>query len=70
LFAYGPADANASPNPHHLLPHLNPDWFYLSSTGLPRLSWKKGKQVVVVVAVEDELRMGDFLMTCTLMTTM
>jgi len=24
--------------PHHLLPHLNPDWFYLSGTGSPRLS--------------------------------
>jgi len=23
------------------LPHLNPDWFYLSGTGLPRLSWVK-----------------------------
>jgi len=22
---------------HHLLPHLNPDWFYLSGTSLPRL---------------------------------
>ena len=30
LFAYGPADATAIPKPHHLLPHLNPDWFYLS----------------------------------------
>jgi len=39
LFAYGPADATAS---HHLLPHLNPDWFYLSGTGLPRLSWERG----------------------------
>ena len=29
------------PETHHLLPHLNPDWFYLSGTGLPRLSWKK-----------------------------
>ena len=38
-WAYGPADASASPN-SHLLPHLNPDWFYLSVTGLPRLSWK------------------------------
>jgi len=28
-----------SPKPHHLLPRLNPDWFYLSGTGLPRLSW-------------------------------
>ena len=37
LFAYGPADATAIPKPHHLLPHLNPDWFYLSGTGLPRL---------------------------------
>jgi len=27
LFAYGPADATAVPKPHHLLPHLNPDWF-------------------------------------------
>ena len=29
------------PKPHHLFPCLNPDWFYLSGTGLPRLSWKK-----------------------------
>jgi len=21
----------------------NPDWFYLSGAGLPRLSWKKGR---------------------------
>jgi len=43
LFAYGPADATAISKPHHLLPHLNPDWFYLFGTGLPRLSWKKGR---------------------------
>jgi len=43
LFAYGPANATAIPKPHHLLPHLNPDWFYLSGTGLPRLSWKRGR---------------------------
>jgi len=30
LFAYGPADATAISKPHHLLPHLHPDWFYLS----------------------------------------
>ena len=30
-------------HPHHLLPHLNPDWFYLSCTGLPRLSGKRGR---------------------------
>ena len=29
------------------LPHINPDWFYVSDTGLPRLSWKTG---VVLVA--------------------
>ena len=29
--------------PRHLLPRLNPDWFYLSATGLPGLSWKKGR---------------------------
>ena len=34
---YGPADATAVPKLHNLLPHLNPDWFYLSDTGLPRL---------------------------------
>ena len=36
LSAYGPADATAIPKPHHLLLHSNPDWFYLSSPGLPR----------------------------------
>ena len=30
------------PKPRHLLPHLNPNWFYLSGTGSPRLSWKRG----------------------------
>ena len=34
MFAYGPADATVFPKPHRLLPHLNPDWFYLSGTGL------------------------------------
>jgi len=28
------------PKPKCLLAHLNPDWFYLSGTGLARLSWK------------------------------
>ena len=36
LFAYGPADATVIPKPHYLLPQLNPGWFYLSGTGLPR----------------------------------
>ena len=31
------------PKPDNVLLHLNSDWFYLSSTGLPRLSWKRGR---------------------------
>jgi len=31
------------PKPRRLLPSFNPDWFYLPRTGLPRLSWKKGR---------------------------
>jgi len=41
LFAYGPANATEIPTPHYLVTHSNPDWFYLSGTGLPTLSWKK-----------------------------
>jgi len=41
LFANGPANTIAIPLPHHLLPYLNPDWFYLSVTGLPRLFGKE-----------------------------
>jgi len=43
LFAYSPADATAIRKPHHLLPHLNPECFYLSATSLPRLSWPRGR---------------------------
>ena len=43
LFAYGPAGATASPKPRRLLPDLNPDWFYLSGTSIPRLSWIRGR---------------------------
>ena len=41
LFACCPADVTVIPKPHHLLPHLNPDWFCLSGTGLPSLSRKR-----------------------------
>jgi len=51
LFAYGPADATAIPKPRHLLPHLNPDWFYFSGTVLPRLSWKRVREMGSVTAV-------------------
>jgi len=51
LFAYGPADATAIPKPCHLLTHLNPDYFYLSGTVLPRLSWKRGRQMSIVVVL-------------------
>ena len=50
----GPAVATAS-KPHHLLPRLNPAWFYLSGTGLRRLSCKRQLNwwvaVVVVVVI-------------------
>jgi len=39
-FAYGPADATATPLS---LASLNPELFSLSDTGLPRLSWKRGR---------------------------
>jgi len=29
--------------PHHLLLQWNPEWFYLSGAGLPKVSWKKGR---------------------------
>ena len=48
LFAYATADATAIPKSHRLLPHFNPDWFYLSGTGLPGCH---GKEAVVVVVV-------------------
>jgi len=50
--ACDPADATAIPKPHNLLPHFNPDWFYLSGTGLPTSSGKKAvKRVGACVAV-------------------
>ena len=41
LFALWSSWCHCTPKPHRLLPHLNPDWFYFSGTGLPRLSWEK-----------------------------
>ena len=32
---FGPAEASAIQKPPHLLPYLNPHWFYLCDTGLP-----------------------------------
>ena len=53
-FAYGPANATASEN-RIISFHLNPDWFYLSGTGLTRLSSPlhrcSSRVVVVVVSV-------------------
>ena len=42
LFALSSCWCHCIPEPHHLPPHLNPDWFYRSGVGLPRLSWKRG----------------------------
>jgi len=36
-FAYGPADATATPSS---LASVNPEWFCVSGAGLPRSSWK------------------------------
>ena len=35
-------DRKEAQQQHHLLAHLNPNWFYLFGTGLPRWSWKRG----------------------------
>ena len=43
LFAHDTADATAIPKPHRLMHRLNPDWFYVSGTSLPRLPWKRGR---------------------------
>jgi len=47
-FACGPADATASPKPHHLLPHFNPDWYRLTQV-VPEKRPLNGCSVVVVV---------------------
>ena len=41
LFACGPADATAFTKPHRLMPHLNPNWFYLSGTWLTQVVMEK-----------------------------
>jgi len=43
------SDATAIAKPHHLLPHLRPDWFYLSGTHLARLSWKRGQSTATAI---------------------
>jgi len=43
LFALSSSWCHCIPKPRHLLPHLNPDWFYLSGIGLLRLSRKRGR---------------------------
>ena len=61
LFAYGPADATSCiPKPDHLLPHLNPDWFYLFGTSLPRLFWKEDVKRVVILNAEISRRQRRF----------
>jgi len=58
---YGPADATATPSS---LAPVKSRMVYLSGTGLPRLSWKKGHStdvevvVVVVVVVRDGCKDG------------
>ena len=59
LFAYGPADATVSSKPCHVLRHFNPNWFYLSGTGLSRLfsgkrpinGWSSSTRVFVLFVI-------------------
>jgi len=37
--------------PHHLLPRLNPEWFYLSGLAYPSCPGKEAIKCVVVVVV-------------------
>jgi len=46
------------PETHNLWPRFDPDWFYLSGTGLPRLSWKRGGKTGVVVVVLTYLQVA------------
>ena len=39
------------PSQNPIISGLISDWFYLSGAGLPRLSWKRGHQMGVVVVV-------------------
>jgi len=47
--ADGPADDSAIPKLHIFLPHLNPDWFYLSGTHDQEKRLLNGVVIVVVV---------------------
>ena len=65
MLAYGQADATASQTPSSLASSKSrlvlPFW-YLSGTGLPRLSWERGRytgSVVVVVVKELSLTSPD-----------
>ena len=44
------------PEPHRLLPHLNPDWFYLSSSSLPRLSRCSSSVLLVTHCIDRASR--------------
>jgi len=50
LFAYGPADATAVSKSHHLLPHLNPDWFTFLVPAYPGCPGKEAVKWVRVRA--------------------
>ena len=54
LLAYSPADATAITKPDHLLPDINPDWFYLSGTGLPRLSCECSDRRIKLIMICTE----------------
>jgi len=41
--------------PRHLLLHYNWDWFNLSGTSLPRLSWRKAVRQIMSSVSEQKL---------------
>jgi len=47
----------------HLLPHLNPDWFNLCGTGLPRLSSKRRRKTGVVVVAGALIRLSTAMLS-------
>ena len=52
LFACGPDDATAIPKPHHLLPHLNPD-FTVDRIQTPNLTLILAFVSVLVLDLQD-----------------
>jgi len=51
LSSYGPAEATAIPKLHHLLPHLNPDWYRLTHVVPEKEAVKRGYGSIIIVVI-------------------